>query len=112
MSNKSGSTLGFFEKYIYLWIALCAALGLLLGNLFPKTVQGLHAVNIGGVSVSIAILMFLLMYPTMAKIQLEEVPHAVKNIGPMALWPYGPNLDCKLDYCTSTDGVISDSFFR
>ena len=85
MNNKSDGTLGFFEKYIYLWIALCAVLGLLLGNFFPKTVQGLHAFNIGGVSVSITILMFFLMYPTMAKIQLEEVSHAVRNVGPMAL---------------------------
>ena len=85
MNNKDEVTLGRFEKYIYLWIVLCAAAGLFLGKLFPQEVRDLNALNIGGVSIPIAVLMFFLMYPTMAKVRLEEVSHAVKNTGPTIL---------------------------
>jgi len=97
MSEESEVTLGRFEKYIYLWIALCGVAGLLLGKLFPQIVHDINALNIGGVSIPIAVLMFFLMYPTMAKVKLEEVSHAVRNIGPtimtlIANWIIAPPL--------------------
>lgn len=85
MNRETEVTLGRFEKYIYIWIALCAAAGLLLGKLFPQAVHSLQAFDIGGVSIPIAVLMFFLMYPAMAKVELEELSHAVRNMGPTIL---------------------------
>lgn len=85
MNKESEVALGRFEKYIYLWIVLCGAAGLLSGRLFPEVVRDLNALNVRGVPIPIAVLMFFLMYPTMAKVRLEELSHAVKNIGPMIL---------------------------
>lgn len=82
MTKESEVTLGRFEKYIYVWIVLCGVAGLLFGRFLPEFVRDLNALNIGGVSILIAVLMFFLMYPTMAKVKLEELSHAVKNIGP------------------------------
>ncbi len=97
MSAKAEVTLGCFEKYIYLWIAMCGVAGLLLGKIFPQFVHDINSLNIGGVSIPIAFLMFFLMYPTMAKVKLEEVSHAVRNIGPtimtlIANWIIAPPL--------------------
>lgn len=97
MSNKSEVTLGYFEKYIYLWIILCGVAGLFLGKFQPDVVQSLNTLNVGGVSIPITVLMFFLMYPTMAKVKLEELSHAVRNIGPTALtlianWVIAPPL--------------------
>lgn len=85
MNREPEVTLGRFEKYIYVWIVLCGIVGLLLGRLFPEAVRQLNALNISGVSIPIAVLMFFLMYPAMAKVNLEELPHAVRNIGPTML---------------------------
>lgn len=86
MRNKEPEvTLGRFEKYIYVWITLCAVAGLLLGKSFPQAVRDLNALNVSGVSIPIAVLMFFLMYPTMARVKIEELSHAVKNIGPTIL---------------------------
>ena len=85
MNDKDQVSLGRFEKYIYLWIVLCGAAGLLLGKIFPQAVRELNTLNVGGVSIPIAVLMFFLMYPTMAKVRLEEVSHAVRNTGPTIL---------------------------
>lgn len=97
MNKDSEVTLGHFEKYIYVWIALCGVAGLFLGRLFPQLIRDLNTLNIGGVSIPIVVLMFFLMYPTMAKVKLEELSHAVKNIGPtlttlVANWIIAPPL--------------------
>lgn len=78
-------TLGLFEKYIYLWIVLCGVGGLWLGKLFPELVLEINRLNVGGVSLAIAGLMFFLMYPTMAKVELAELSHAVRSMGPTLL---------------------------
>lgn len=97
MNQESEVTLGRFEKYIYVWIVLCGVAGLLLGKFTPQFVRDLNALNVGGVSIPIAVLMFFLMYPTMAKVKLEELSHAVKNVGPtlitlIANWIIAPLL--------------------
>ncbi|MDA8424293.1 MAG: ACR3 family arsenite efflux transporter [Nitrospiraceae bacterium] len=96
-NEESEVTLGKFEKYIYLWIALCGVAGLLLGKLFPRIVHGVNAITVSGVSLPIAVLMFFLMYPAMAKVKLDEVSHAVRNVGPtimtlIANWLIAPPL--------------------
>lgn len=79
--HETEVTLGRFEKYIYVWIVLCGVAGLFLGKLFPQFIGNLNALNMSGVSIPIAVLMFFLMYPTMAKVKLEELLYAVKNVG-------------------------------
>ncbi|MGQ9493475.1 MAG: ACR3 family arsenite efflux transporter [Anaerolineae bacterium] len=97
MSEESEVTLGRFEKYIFIWIVLCGVAGLFLGRLFPQLIRVLNTLNVGGVSIPIAVLMFFLMHPTMAKVRMEELSHAVKNVGPtlttlVANWIVAPPL--------------------
>ncbi len=97
VNQESEVTLGRFEKYIYVWIALCGVAGLLLGRFFPEFIRDLNALNVDGISIPIAVLMFFLMYPTMAKVKLEELSHAVRNVGPtlitlIANWVIAPPL--------------------
>jgi ACR3 family arsenite transporter len=97
MNREAEVTLGRFEKYIYIWIILCAIAGILLGRFLPQLTHDLNSLNVGGVSIPITFLMFFLVYPTMAKVKLEELSHAVKNIGPTLLtlianWVIAPPL--------------------
>nr|MBC7245560.1 arsenic resistance protein [Chloroflexota bacterium] len=85
MNRGTQVALGRFEKYIYVWIVLCGVVGLALGKLFPEAVVSLNSLRIREVSVPIAVLMFFLMYPTMTKVRLEELTHAVRNVGPTLL---------------------------
>ncbi len=85
MEQEAEITLGLFEKYIYLWIVLCGAAGLGLGRLSPEVAAGVNRLNISGVSLPLAGLMFFLMYPTMAKVELGEMAHALRNVGPTVL---------------------------
>lgn len=87
--NKSKG-LGFFERYLTLWVLLCIGAGIGLGKLAPgvaKFLDGL-SINVSGapvISIPIAICLFFMMYPIMVKIDFAEVLKAGKSIKPVGL---------------------------
>ncbi|HIG64400.1 MAG TPA: ACR3 family arsenite efflux transporter [Methyloprofundus sp.] len=82
--------MGFFERYLTLWVALCIGAGILLGAYTPKfakTLDGM-SININGapvISLPIAVCLFFMMYPIMVKIDFAEVVKAGKSIKPVTL---------------------------
>ncbi len=82
--------LGFFEKYLTVWVLLCIGAGVFLGKIVPqfaKTLDGM-ALSVNGapiVSIPIAICLFFMMYPIMVKIDFAEVVKAGKSIKPVGL---------------------------
>ena len=89
MSAKSHD-IGFFERYLTVWVALCIVLGILLGSVAPefaRTLDGM-SLNVDGapvVSLPIAVCLFFMMYPIMVKIDFAEVVKAGKSLKPVGL---------------------------
>ena len=77
--------LGFFEKYLAVWVALCMAVGLLLSRFLPGLSQAIDGWQVGGVSVPIGICLFLMMYPALLNLQLEELKKLARNPKPIVL---------------------------
>ncbi len=82
--------LGFFEKYLTLWVIVCIGLGIILGKAVPGAVKALDrlAISVNGapvVSIPIAICLFFMMYPIMVKIDFAEVIKAGKSPKPVGL---------------------------
>ncbi|MFH1783712.1 MAG: ACR3 family arsenite efflux transporter [bacterium] len=77
--------LGFFEKYLTVWVIGCIGLGILLGKLFPQVAVTLDDFSIYQVSIPIAICLFFMMYPIMVKIDFGEVIKAGKTPKPVLL---------------------------
>ena len=82
--------LGFFERYLTVWVILCIVAGVVLGKLAPGVATFLDALSItvnGApvVSVPIAICLFFMMYPIMVKIDFAEVVKAGKSVKPVGL---------------------------
>ena len=82
--------LGFFEKYLYVWVILCILAGIVLGKVAPGVAKYLDelAVYVGEapvVSIPIAICLFFMMYPIMVKIDFAEVIKAGKSGKPVFL---------------------------
>ena len=79
-----------FERYLTVWVALCIAGGILLGQAAPnlaKTLDGL-AISVNGapvVSIPIAVCLFFMMYPIMVKIDFAAVIRAGKSGTPVWL---------------------------
>ncbi|HQW29920.1 MAG TPA: ACR3 family arsenite efflux transporter [Verrucomicrobiales bacterium] len=84
------SSMGFFERYLTLWVGLCIVAGIALGKVAPGlagTLDGM-AIYVNGapvVSIPIAICLFFMMYPIMVKIDFGEVVKASRNPRPVLL---------------------------
>jgi ACR3 family arsenite transporter len=71
--------LDFFDRYLFVWIFVCMGIGLGLGKLFPGLGTSLDRVKIGFVSVPIAIGLFMMMFPIMIRIRLEDAAKAARS---------------------------------
>ncbi len=77
--------LGFFERYLTLWVLACIGFGIFLGKIFPSMGTALDRVSVAQVSIPIAICLFFMMYPIMVKIDFAEVVKAGKTPKPVLL---------------------------
>ncbi len=89
-TTKRPKGLGFFERYLTLWVILCIVVGIVLGKLAPGAAGFLDrlAVYVGDapvVSIPIAVCLFFMMYPIMVKIDFGEVLRAGRNLKPVGL---------------------------
>jgi ACR3 family arsenite transporter len=82
MTEKSLST---FEKYLAVWVAACMAAGLILSQTLPGLSQALNNWQIRGISVPIGICLFLMMYPALLNLQLDELRKLMRNPKPIFL---------------------------
>jgi arsenite transporter len=85
MSVQKEYELGFFHKYLTVWVALCIIAGIGLGGAFPKAAGFLNSLAIAQVNIPVAILLFAMMYPIMVQIDFSEVVNAVKAPKPVIL---------------------------
>ena len=88
--TKEPKGLGFFERYLTVWVILCILIGIGVGKLAPLAAQYLDglSVSINGapvISIPIAICLFFMMYPIMVKIDFTEVLQAGRNLKPVGL---------------------------
>jgi arsenite transporter len=77
--------LGIWGKFLTLWVALCIAAGILLGRLFPQLSDVLAGLEVRGISIPIAILLFAMIYPIMVQICWEEIRTAFRSPKPIGL---------------------------
>lgn len=75
-SSAAPKRLAFFERYLTVWVFLCMLAGLALGKLWPTAVAGLSRLELGqGTQVNgpIAVLIWLMIYPMMLKIDFGSL---------------------------------------
>ena len=71
--EKESKELGFFEKFLTLWVGLCILIGILLSIYIPGIGQAINSFSIGQISIPIGICLFLMMYPAMLNLQVSEL---------------------------------------
>jgi len=64
--------MSFLDRYLAVWILVAMAVGLLLGRFVPGLNTVLDSMQIGGISVPIAIGLLVMMYPVLAKVRYDE----------------------------------------
>lgn len=76
MSKIQG--MSFFDRYLSIWVAACIIAGIALGKLFPVIPETLGKFEYANVSIPIAILIWIMIFPMMLKIDFASVANAVK----------------------------------
>lgn len=77
--TKTKKHIGFFEKYLTLWVALCIGAGIAIGSFAGDSMQVLSNLEIYKVNIPIAILIWLMIYPMMLQIDFRSVKNVRKN---------------------------------
>lgn len=76
MKNEASAISGF-QRYLSVWVALCMAAGVLIGRFLPGVPTFLNRFEYASVSVPMALLIWLMIYPMMIKVDFQ----AIRNVG-------------------------------
>ena len=77
--EKQKLGISFFERYLTIWVGLCIIVGVALGQIFPYIPQTLSKFEYANVSIPVAILIWLMIYPMMLKIDFKSILNATKK---------------------------------
>lgn len=79
MSKGKNKGISFFQRFLSLWVVLCMAIGVLLGHLFPGISTFLNQFEYYRVSIPMAVLIWIMIYPMMMKVDFKSVRNIGKN---------------------------------
>jgi len=78
-ASKESVGIGFFEKYLTAWVLICMFIGIGIGKLLPSIPQFLSRFEYAQVSIPIAVLIWLMIYPMMMKVDFESIKNVKRN---------------------------------
>lgn len=82
--RAAGASMGFFERYLTLWVALCIIAGIALGHMMPGVFQTVGRLEIAQVNLPVAVLIWLMIIPMLLKVDfgaLHQVAAHWRGIG-------------------------------
>lgn len=79
MDKEKEQGIGFFEKYLTVWVLLCMIVGVMIGKFLPGIPRFLGRFEYAQVSIPIAILIWLMIYPMMMKVDFTSIKNVGKN---------------------------------
>ena len=71
--------ISFFERNLTFWVLLCMVIGVFIGKFLPIIPNTLDKWQIYGISIPIAILIWVMIYPMMMKVDFQSVKQVGKN---------------------------------
>jgi ACR3 family arsenite transporter len=83
--SKESQQMGFFERYLSLWVALCIIGGIALGKFLGSSISSLSEMSIASVNIPVAILVWLMIFPMMVQIDFGSIKKVGKNPGGLGL---------------------------
>ena len=77
VKRDSGSAMGFFERYLTFWVALCIIAGIVLGHVFTAPFRLIGQMEVAQVNLPVAALIWLMIIPMLLKVDFKAL-HQVK----------------------------------
>ena len=79
MEESAKRKIGFFDKFLSVWVLLCMVAGVLLGRFAPAIPAFLGRFEYANVSIPIAVLIWVMIFPMMMKVDFKSVKNVGKN---------------------------------
>jgi arsenite transporter len=77
--KEKNAGISFFERYLSVWVILCMAAGIMIGKFLPAVPKFLGRLEYAQVSIPIAVLIWLMIYPMMMKVDFTSIKNVGKN---------------------------------
>lgn len=77
--EKEKKAIGFFQKYLTVWVLLCMGIGVLIGHFLPSVGEFLSSLEVANVNIPIAVLIWLMIFPMMLKIDFTSIKQVGKQ---------------------------------
>ena len=77
--NSEKKAIGFFQKYLTVWVMLCMGVGVLIGHFLPSVGEFLSTLEVASVNIPIAVLIWLMIFPMMLKIDFTSIKQVGKQ---------------------------------
>jgi ACR3 family arsenite transporter len=81
---RAQSAIGFFERWLTLWVFLCIVAGIALGQLFPSLFQALGRMEVARVNIPVGLLIWVMIIPMLLRIDfgaIGQVRRHMRGIG-------------------------------
>ena len=72
-AEKAQGDLGVFERYLSLWVALCIAVGVAVGQFIPAVPNVLGEMEVAKVNLPVAVLIWAMIYPMMVQVDFKSI---------------------------------------
>jgi arsenite transporter len=77
VSTDTSSSMGLFERYLSVWIAICIAAGVVSGAILPSLFQSIAAIEYASVNLVVAAFIWVMIYPMMVNVDFASL----KDVG-------------------------------
>ncbi len=81
----NASPLGFFERYLSIWVGLCIVAGVGLGSLMPSLFQAIAHYEVASVNLVVAVLIWVMIYPMMVNVDFSNLREVTKSPKPFII---------------------------
>lgn len=72
--------ISFFDRYLTIWVIICMIIGILISQYLPFIPQFLNKFEYAQISIPMAILIWIMIYPMMLKIDFKSILQVKDNI--------------------------------
>jgi len=76
---KRPSAIGFFERYLTVWVAFCIVAGILLGQWLPSVFHAIGAMEVAQVNLPVGVLIWVMIIPMLIKIDFSAMGQVSKH---------------------------------
>ena len=85
VNNEGPPQMGFFEKWLSVWVLLCMIVGALIGAFAPESARALSQASFAQINAIVAVFLWLMILPMLIQIDFEAIKAVRKVPGAIAL---------------------------